>query len=50
MEKSDWPHFQKLRKVSHSNLNERKIKINLRAPYYADRQIDRQKHRERAES
>ena len=52
MKKSDRPHFQKLRKVSHSNLNEGKVKIKLGAPYYADRKIDRQrdKEREREES
>ena len=43
MKKSDRPHFQKLRKVSHSNLNEGKVKIKFGAPYYADRQIDKQK-------
>ena len=43
MKKSDRPHFQKLRKVSHSNLNEGKVKIKLGAPYYADRQIDKQR-------
>ena len=43
MKKSNRPHFQKLRKVSHSNLNEGKVKIKLGAPYYADRQIDKQK-------
>ena len=50
MKKSDRPHFQKLRKVSHSNLNEGKVKIKLGAPYYADRKIDRQRDKERERS